>query len=238
MSDSYMERDVHAQIARLARGLHSYEHSDQTIDTLLYAITQQAVHMLEKVDHAGITLVDRRGSIRSTAATGPVPTRIDELQEQHGQGPCLQAVWEHETVRVKDFGAEARWPAFVNDLLGQTPVRSALSVQLYTDETELGALNLYSDTADVFEERIEDIAVALGAHAAIALSAARRSDQFHSALVTRDVIGQAKGMIMERYKINAIAAFGLLTKLSQDNNMPLVHIARQLVEIDCPAAEA
>ena len=51
MSDSYTERDIHAQIARLARDLHSYEHSGKTIDTLLLAVTRQAVGMLDEVDH-------------------------------------------------------------------------------------------------------------------------------------------------------------------------------------------
>ena len=155
MSDSYTERDIHAQIARLARELHSYEHSGKTIDTLLLAVTRQAVDMLDEVDHAGVTLVDRRGRVRSTAATGPVPTRIDELQGTHQQGPCLQTIREHTTVRVKDFGSETRWPSFVEDLIVQTPVRSALSVLLYTEDSELGALNLYAEEAGVFDDSVE-----------------------------------------------------------------------------------
>ena len=82
------------------------------------------------------------------------------------------------------------------------------------------------------------MAVALGAHAAIALSAARRSEQFHSALFTRDAIGQAKGIIMERYKIGADAAFELLTRLSQDSNTPLAQIAQELIEADFPPADS
>ena len=238
MSDSYTERDIHAQIARLARDLHSYEHSGKTIDTLLLAVTRQAVGMLDEVDHAGVTLVDRRGRVRSTAATGPVPTRIDELQDTHQQGPCLQTIREHITVRVKDFGSEERWPSFVEDLLAQTPVRSSLSVLLYTEDFELGALNLYAEEAGVLDDSVEDMAVALGAHAAIALSAARRSEQFHSALSTRDVIGQAKGIIMERYRIGSGAAFELLTRLSQDTNTPLAQIAQELVEADFPPADS
>ena len=238
MSDSYTERDIHAQIARLARDLHSYEHSGKTIDTLLLAVTRQAVGMLDEVDHAGVTLVDRRGRVHSTAATGPIPTRIDELQDTHQQGPCLQTIREHMTIRVKDFGSEERWPSFVEDLLAQTPVRSSLSVLLYTEYSKLGALNLYAEEAGVFDDSIEDRTAALGAHAAIALSAARRSEQFHSALFTRDAIGQAKGIIMERYKIGAGPAFELLTRLSQDSNTPLAQIAQELIEADFPPADS
>jgi GAF domain-containing protein len=232
--ESDRERAVHAEVARLARELHAYDRSALTVDTLLLEVTERAVAVLPGVDHAGVTLVDRRGKLQSTAATGPVPEEIDALQEFHHEGPCLHAVWHHHTVRVDDFTSEDRWPNLARDVVARTPVRSSLSVRLYTDDTELGALNMYSERPELVDESVEDMALALGAHAAIALSGARRSDQFRSALASRDIIGQAKGVIMERFKINALAAFRLLTKLSQDRNEPLVDVARQLLEKDFP----
>lgn len=233
-NDPGSERDVHAQIAAMARELHNYEHSDFDTEAMLSKVTHLAVDLLDEVNHAGITLVTRGGTVCSTAATGPIPARIDAVQDAFRDGPCVRAIWDHETVRVQDFRSETRWPAFVEQLLAQTPVLASLSVRLYTSESDMGALNLYSESVGVFDERAEDTAVALGAHAAIALSGARRSDQFHSALLSRDIIGRAKGIIMERYKINAVAAFTLLTKLSQENNEPVAKIARQLVEADFP----
>lgn len=234
VAESHDERDVHAEIARLARGLHGYEHTDLTVDALLLEVTERAVAVLPGVDHAGVTLVDRRGQLQSTAATGPIPKEIDALQERLRQGPCLEAIWQHQTVRVDDFSVEERWPELAAAVVADTPVRSSLSVQLYTDDTELGALNMYSERTEMVTHGLEDMALALGAHAAIALSGARRSDQFRSALASRDLIGQAKGVIMERFTVNAVAAFRLLTKLSQDRNEALVSVARQLLEKDFP----
>uniref|UniRef100_UPI0019157AC6 ANTAR domain-containing protein n=1 Tax=Mycobacterium paraintracellulare TaxID=1138383 RepID=UPI0019157AC6 len=148
------------------------------------------------------------------------------------------AVWDHHTVRVDDYEAETRWPEFVAAALSETPVRSSLSIQLYTDDTELGALNLYSERPNAIHAHTEELSLALAAHAAIAFAAARRAEQFRSALASRDIIGQAKGIIMERYTINAVAAFTLLMKLSQDSNIPLHEIARRLVYADYPPDEA
>jgi GAF domain-containing protein len=167
-----------------------------------------------------------------------VPRKLDELQQKYQQGPCWDAIWDHHTVRVDDFESEPRWPEFVAAALAETPVRSGMSIQLYTDEAELGALNLYSERPHIFDAHVEEIALALAAHAAIAFSGARRSEQFRSALASRDIIGQAKGIVMERYKINAVAAFTLLMKVSQTSNTPVHEIARRLVYADYPPNHA
>ena len=139
MSESEFERGIHAQISRLARSLHSYEDDRVDVEALLAEVTETSVRLLPDVHHAGVTLVEgRHRKLRSTAATGPVPSKIDELQEQHQQGPCLESIWEHHTVHVDDYESEARWPDFVAALVAQSPVRSALSIQLYTNESELG----------------------------------------------------------------------------------------------------
>ena len=108
-----------------------------------------------------------------------------------------------------------------------------MSIQLYTNKFELGALNLYSESTGIFTPQIEELALAMAAHAAIELSGTRRSDQFRSALASRDIIGQAKGIINERYNISAVAAFKLI-KLSQERNTLLSEIATELVHKDHP----
>jgi GAF domain-containing protein len=145
-------------------------------------------------------------------------------------GPCLQSARGYETVHVADFRSETRWPAFTQAVVERTPVRSSLSIQLFTDHEALGALTLYSEAVDAFDGSAVDQAWALAAHAAVALSSARRSEQFRSALASRDIIGQAKGMLMERYTIDARDAFALLSKLSQNSNTPVVELARQLAD--------
>lgn len=230
---------VHTEIASLARQFHGVSEEPVTPDVVLQHTTEAAVTLLPHVDHAGITLVhrrrrNRRPDLESTAATGPVPGHFDELQHLNGDGPCFDAIWEHHTVRVDDFTQEERWPKFVKAVLDDTPIRSVLSIRLYVSGMELGALNLQSNTANSFDEDTEDLATILATHAAIALSSARRGEQFRSALASRDIIGQAKGMIMERYDTDAVRAFDILARLSQDSNIPLADVAARLVNTDHP----
>jgi GAF domain-containing protein len=194
-------------------------------------VTQSATRMLPAVAHSGVTLVinRRRRTLESVAATGAVPRTLDRLQEELQQGPCLESIWNLYTVRVEDYENERRWPHFVAAVVAQTPVRSSLSIQLYTNETELGTLNLYSEEAAAFTPEVKETALTLAAHAAIGLAGARRGDELQSALASRDIIGQAKGIIMERFNLPAGAAFIMLTKLSQESNTPLYEIARQLI---------
>ena len=221
---------LHGEIARLARSMHNQKAADMSVDNLVDEVTAMAVRVLPGVDHAGITLVNPKSRrVRSVAATGPVPKDLDNLQEGLQQGPCVDTIHDRVTVRVDDFETEGRWPQFMRRALEITPVRSSLSIQLYTHESEIGALSLYSEHAHAFTAEIEDLALAVAAHAAIGLATARRDDQFRTALASRDIIGQAKGMIMERFEVDAAAAFNLLVKLSQEKNTPLQLIAAQLV---------
>lgn len=228
--------DIYERISQLARTAHgSVPVGAMTPEQVLAEVTATAVAVLGGVDHAGITLIRRTAEgrrpeyLESTAADGKAARVFDELQHEHGEGPCFEAIWTHQTVRIPDHAHEDRWPRFSAAVLDQTPVRSTLSIQLYTDGQELGALNLHSDTVHGFDEATEDMALNLATHAAIALSSARRSQQFRSALASRDIIGQAKGMIMERYGVDAIAAFRMLSTLSQESNVPVSELAAGLV---------
>ncbi|MDV6271657.1 GAF and ANTAR domain-containing protein [Rhodococcus globerulus] len=170
----------------------------------------------------------------SAAATGTVPTRFDVLQLAQGEGPCFDAVWFHQTVRIVDVVSDPRWPALMAEVREQTPIRSVLSIQLFTDGQELGALNLFSDRAGGFDAETEEQAINLATHAAIALSSARRGEQFRSALASRGLIGQAVGMLMERFDIDAIAAFQMLRTLSQEMNLSVLELARKVTYRELP----
>ena len=146
----------------------------------------------------------------------------------HQQGPCLEAAQADSVVRSPDLRREQRWPEFVAAAIA-AGVYSTLSFQLYTHHQGSGALNLLSTRAHAFDVRAETTLAMLATHAAITLIAADRDTQFRSALASRDIIGQAKGIIMERYKLDAGRAFALLTKLSQDSNTPLRLVAQRLV---------
>ncbi len=227
--------DIYEQIAHAARAMHgSLLGGVMTPQEVLDDATEAAVKLLEGVGHAGVTLVRRHSSRRepefleSTAETSTVASTFDELQHRYGQGPCFDAIWAHQTVRIDDAKSETRWPQLMRAVREQTPIRSTLSIQLYIDGEELGALNLHSEKEHGVGGDVEEQAFNLATHAAIALSSARRGQQFHSALASRDLIGQAKGMIMERFNIDALAAFNLLRTLSQETNVPVIELATRL----------
>ncbi|SEH67461.1 GAF domain-containing protein [Mycolicibacterium rutilum] len=229
------DRGLHDEIALLARSLNSQKSADMDVDNLFSEVTDTTVRILPNVQHAAISLVaPKTRRVRSVAATGPVPKNLDQLQEDLRQGPCLESIQEQITVRIDDYATEDRWPEFIRAATAATPVRSSLSIQLYTHEAEIGAMNLYSEHPSTFTPHLTELALAIAAHAAIGVATARSADQFRTALASRDIIGQAKGMIMERFNVDAHAAFQLLIRLSQERNTPLHLVAEQLVRRDHP----
>ncbi len=205
------------------------EQQNADADTLLGELTQSAVGAMPGAQHAGITVASRNGKVRTASATGRYPVLLDEIQQRHEQGPCLSAAWEHHVIRIDDMKLENRWPAYCRDAR-KTPIRSVILFQLFADHNTMGALNFYSETPDAFDEEAVEMGLILATHAALAWNLVRRDEEFRSALASRDIIGQAKGMIMERFKIDAVHAFALIKRLSQTSNTPVVAVARQLVE--------
>lgn len=90
-------------------------------------------------------------------------------------------------------------------------------------------MNIYAEQPHAFEAESRTLGLIFAAHSSVAWNSARRDEQFRRALASRDIIGQAKGMVMERYGVTAVQAFDLLRKLSQDSNVPLLQVATELV---------
>lgn len=204
------------------------------VDSVLQELTESAARSIPGAQYAGITIATRDGEVRTAAATGRYPALLDEIQQRHGEGPCLSAAWEQHTIRINDIAREQRWPAYCRDALAETPIRSIMSFQLFADHHTMGALNFYAEQSGVFDDDAVEHGLIMATHTALAWNLVRRDEQFRSALASRDIIGQAKGMIMERFKIDAVQAFELLKRLSQSSNTPLVTVARQLVESEHP----
>ncbi|ORM37925.1 hypothetical protein BFL43_02275 [Williamsia sp. 1135] len=225
---------IHLTIANLVRDMHDSLKSND-LDAILTSITAGAVEFVDGAQYAGIILVDKKKkTTESVAVTDPIVELLDDIQTRVGEGPCLEAAWEHDTVRLNDFRDEPRWPAFVAETLARTSVVSSLSFELHSSDSTLGALNLFSEHENAFSAEAEEVGRVYATHAALVLQRAREKEHFHSALASRDVIGQAKGIIMERFDIDSIAAFELMRRLSQDTNTPVVELARQLVRRDQP----
>ncbi|MGU3581721.1 GAF and ANTAR domain-containing protein [Rhodococcus sp. C26F] len=225
MTRSSEAGDLGRRMAQLARGFYHPTDLDET----LRGVTAAAVELVEGADCADILIVTGRKQFRSLAATCELAEHLDDIQEQFGEGPCLDASAKCLVVRSDDLRKETRWPRFAKAAV-EANVLSTLSFQLYLDQESMGALNMFSSRADAFDPLAEATAEVLAAHGAMAMSAARTQGQFASALATRDIIGQAKGMIMERFGIDAVAAFELLRRLSQDSNVPLAEVAQGIVQ--------
>lgn len=218
------EEELPQLLGRIARELQA----ESGVDGTLTAIVASAVVTIPGAEYGAITEVVGRGrKVEVRHASAPLVAAVDLAQYETGQGPCLDAAYQHETVRVDDLRAESRWPAFTaraRDL----GIRSILSFQLYVDGDDLGSLNLYAATAGAFGDESEDIGLLFATHAAIAMAGARREGQLRTAIDSRDVIGQAKGILMERHKIDALQAFALLTRASSTTNRKVIDIAEEL----------
>lgn len=205
------------------------------ITAILESVTAHAVGLIGQVDFADVLLIDGH-EYQSMAPTAAVAVELDTLQIDLQEGPCLTASTADVTVVYSDLTSEPRWPRFAAAAV-QAGIQSMMSFHLYTHSTKphggaggRGALNLFSRNRYEFsiEERV--IGAMLATHAACALIAADRQKQFESALASRDLIGQAKGILMERFKIDAVHAFNLIAKFSQDNNMPVREIAQRIAD--------
>jgi GAF domain-containing protein len=218
---------THLRIAEVVQQLHS--RPDMDSDTVIAELAEHAAVEIPGAQYAGITVTRNHKHIDTPAATHKWPILLDEIQQLHREGPCLTAAWEEKTIHVADLEADDRFPLYRRDVLEQTPIRSVMSFQLFIVGETMGALNVYAEQPHVFGQPSRDIGLIFAAHSSVAWNAARREEQFRQALASRDTIGQAKGMIMERYSVDAVQAFEVLRKLSQDSNVPLVRVAAELV---------
>jgi len=147
----------------------------------------------------------------------------------YGEGPCVEAAVDELIVRTDSFETETRWPRYSKAVL-KLGLHSALSFKLYTSNRNAGALNIFSFRPQAFGPEDEGVGSVLAAHAAAAIIASRHGEQLESALSSRDLIGQAKGIIMERYAVDAVRAFEMLRELSQTENVKLVDIAKRVID--------
>src|SRR5215207_6286354 len=212
------------KLAELARSMHD----EKGLENTLTAIVHAAASTVPGVDEASITAVAGRREVRTVAASGELAVAADQAQYETGQGPCLSSLYEHQTERLSDMRDCPRWPDFAARA-SKLGVGSMLAVQLYVDGDNLGALNLHSRQPDAFSDESEQVALMFAAHAAVAFAAAQAEEQMRTAVDRRDLIGQAKGVLIERYKISGQEAFRLLVVASQNTNIKLYDVADYLV---------
>jgi GAF domain-containing protein len=212
------------KLGELARSMQDEKGLEHTLEAIVHA----AAETVPGADEASITSVVRRREVQTIAATSPLPRSVDQAQYETGQGPCLSSLYEGQTVRLSDMRSEPRWPEFAARA-SELGVGSMLAAQLYVEGDNLGALNLHSRQLDAFSNESEQVALMFAAHAAVAFAGAKAEQQMQTAVDSRDIIGQAKGILIERYKIGSHEAFRLLVVASQTTNIKLYDVAEYLV---------
>jgi len=215
--------ELAGQLSELARQLQKGYDFEATLATMVHA----ALELIPGAVDASISVARARRAITSHAPSSDLPRTVDALQEQYGEGPCLDAAYHQRIVRVADLGREPRWPSFAA-AAAAAGATSMLCFQLWVEGDNLGALNVYGAASEVFDAEAEEIGVLVAAHAAVAFADATRIGGLQEAVATRDLIGQAKGILMERFKITAQQAFLILTTASQRSNLKLREVAEQL----------
>jgi hypothetical protein len=215
---------VATQLGELARELQAIDDPDQILRQTVHA----AIQLIPGTDEASISEIRGRTQIAHKAASSELARRIDTLMTELGEGPCLDAAFGRQTVRVTDMTREQRWPTFAARAAAWGAI-SMLSFQLFVAHDNLGALNLYAREPDAFTDEAESIGLLFATHAAVAYADAQRVDHLHQAIATRDVISQAVGILIERHGLTAGRAFATLVKYSQDTNRKIRHIAIDVV---------
>lgn len=196
----------------------------------MQAAVRLATSNVRGCDAAGIAILRRSGSLETPAYTDEVVLAVDELQECLREGPCVQSAWEDRVVHSGDLAGDPRWPSWGPRVADELGVHSTLCFQLFTRADVLGTLSLYSTTRRAFDEQDRDEGLALAAHVAIAVAASQREQQLTAALDTRTTIGQACGIVMERYHLDAQRAFELLARISSETNIKLRELADTLID--------
>ncbi|WP_243418414.1 GAF and ANTAR domain-containing protein [Actinomycetospora cinnamomea] len=221
------------QAARELTGRHSIRDRELT----LRRIVEAAVETVPEADAGGITVTEH-GEVVSRHTTSPTITKLAELQAELGEGPCMSALHEppeNGIILAQDLGGAdgQRWPQFA-PLAVEAGYHAMLSVQIaYQPGPKSAALNLYAVRAQVFDEDARTTAALFAVQAAMLLYGCEQAIHLQRAVDSRDTIGQAKGILMERFGVDDEGAFQMLVRSSQDTNLKLVEVARWLHDEAC-----
>ncbi|MEV6282108.1 GAF and ANTAR domain-containing protein [Kribbella sp. NPDC051770] len=198
------------------------------LDHTLRQITTAAVEVLPMVEYASITVLQHDGKLTTAAPTDRVLLPLDAAQYELREGPCYYAAVDEAHVISPDLANDARFPRYAGVAV-PTGIRAQAGLRLYDAPKSKGALNLYSSTVGAFED-FESLSQLFAHQAATAIAYAQEIDDLQQAIHTRGTIGQAVGIVMERYQLNDERAFAFLTRLSQDNNIKLRNVAEEIVK--------
>ena len=230
-TDDVVDEKVLQASRRLAEALAPGD-LDQTLDR----ITAAAVEVLPEVAYASITVKHADGRLETFAPTDDLILGLDAAQYDLQEGPCYEAAVETMHVISPNLAEDPRFPAYA-PLAVATGIAAQAGIRLFDAPDSNGALNLYSLHPGAFQD-LDSLAELFSHQSAMALAYARQITQLQEAVKTRQLIGQAVGVTMERFDLDEARAFGFLARLSQDNNIKLRIVAERLLEETRTTTEA
>jgi GAF domain-containing protein len=209
-------------------------YASETFDEVYSAIVTTAVRIVDGCDHASIMQRGKDGQFRTAVSTDDVARTIDKLEQLHREGPCLDAIVEDDPQFEDDLtDPSTQWPTLAEQVVRQTSVRSVAGFRIVVDDQKIGALNLFSDRVGGISERSADHAILLASFAAVAVTSLHHKKEARTlaaGLESNREIGKAVGLLMAFHKVSDAEAFDLLRKASQDMNIKLAQVAREVVE--------
>ncbi|MET1134065.1 MAG: GAF and ANTAR domain-containing protein [Aeromicrobium sp.] len=218
--------DVATALTEAARVMNRRQSMEETLDQ----IVRLAVETLPEFDHVGVSVAGRRGRIETLAGTDRLVWELDDMQYALDEGPCVDAIRRDRIVLVEHAPGDQRWPRYMAQA-AQRGLRAQLGLRLATDERTLGGLNLYSTRADEVDPESVRLAELFATHASIALWRVNLEEQLNRAVATRKVVGQAMGIVGERYRLTSDRAFQFLVRESQQSNVKLRDVAQAVVDL-------
>lgn len=218
-----IETEIVALMKDVAASLRARPESDNTLET----ITSLATEKLPNVDFASIGLIHSDGEMQTLAPSSDLIVKADAVQYELNEGPCVDAVRSGVTMRTPHVGSDERWPSY-GPQAASLGIAGQMAVHLYATRSSNAALNLYSATVGAFDESTH-IAELFASHAAVALGFSRSVATLKEALETRDAIGMAVGMTMERYGLDEERAFSFLVRVSQTSNVKMRLVAKEII---------
>ncbi|WP_428341619.1 ANTAR domain-containing protein [Mycobacterium sp.] len=196
------------------------------------AICVAATLVVTGCDHASL-LVRRDGRYVTVGASDSIAQRIDDMERLAGDGPCVDAI-EEETPQIEtDLATPNQWPELAKRIIAETPVRGAMGFRILVDKRKTGALNLFSDKADVFNTESAGQAIVLASFASVAINAVAQGEDVSTlrrGLLSNREIGKAVGMLMMLHGVDEQNAFDILRRYSQDLNIKLADVARSVID--------
>jgi hypothetical protein len=197
------------------------------LDHILSRITQAAVEVLPNVEFASITILHADGRLETVAPTDDLLWGVDAAQYELREGPCYDAAADAVHVVSPDLATDPRFPRYAATAVA-AGINAQAGIRLFDAPKSRGALNLYARAIGAFED-LGMLGALFRHQSAMAIDYAREIQNLREAVRTRGMIGQAVGIVMERYKLTDERAFAFLTRLSQHGNLKLRAIAEQII---------